>query len=375
MNLMRQLLVVLLLVMGIVAGGCLPIELSASNGRIMIPRQEGFCILDMKKEAATKVVYAPKSDEAAMGLFAPDGKQFLAISQTTGGGMGSAFKIEVVQVADAKGKTLSTVTNLTYARWSPDGKRISLTRLADQKSAALDKNMPELLLLDPTADKKSKLASDVGIIHRWFPDSKSVLALQIASKAKEADQYSGKLVKIDVATGKAEPLASVLGGKKVFLDLSPDGGRVLFTAIKAAKAGGKVPSKSDDKPRLHELDIKSGAVRAVRGNVAYAIYSPKGTKVLVGSQSEKGGTIELAVGDASLEKFQTVATDAAKGAGGTGGSSDIYPGWLDDDTVHYIALHTVFGTAARNYQLITVSADGKRRANLQPVIDSDLMGK
>ena len=375
MNRMRRILAVLILVTGFVAGGCLPIELSASNGKILIPRQEGFCILDMKKEAATRVVYAPKSDKPAMGLFAPDGKRFLAVSRTSGGGMGTAFKLEVVQIADAKPKALLTLTNLTYAQWSGDGKHVTLTRLAEQKSAALDQNMPELILVDAATGEKKKLASDVGIIHRWFPDSKSVLALQIASKAKEADQYSGKLVKIDVATGKAEPLASVLGGKKVFLDLSSDGGRVLFTAIKAAKAGEKVPSKSDDKPQLHELDIKSGAVRAAKGKVAYAIYSPKGTKVLVGSQSEKGGTIELAVGDASLEKLQTVATDAAKAAGGTGGSSDIYPGWLDDDTVHYIALHTVFGTAARNYKLITVSADGKKRANLQPVIDSDLMGK
>ncbi len=376
MNLMKQLLVVLLLVTGMVAGGCLPIELSASNGRILIPRQEGYCVLDMsKEEGATKVVYAPKSDKAAMGLFAPDGKSFLAISQTSGGGMGAAFKLEVVQIADAKAKTISKVSNLTYARWSPDGKSISVTRVADEKSAALDKSMPELLVFDAAAGEKKKLASDVGIIHRWFPDSKHVLALQIASKAKDKDQYSGKLVKIDVATGKAEPLASVLGGEKVFIDISPDGGKVLFTAIKAAKAGEKVPPESDDKPQLHELDIKSGAVRAVKEDVAYAIYSPKGTKVLVGAASEQDGTIKLAVGDAALKKFETVATDAAKGAGGTGGSNDIYPGWFDDDSVYYIAVRTVFGTSANNYHLTIVSADGKKRANLQPIIDAGLMEK
>lgn len=373
---MRRLLVVLMLVTGFVAGGCLPIELSASKERILIPRQEGFCILDMSKdEATTKVVYAPKSDKPALGLFAPDGKQFLAVSQTSGGGMGKAFKIEAVQIADGKAKALVTLTNLTYAQWSPDGKHVTLTHLSDQKSDALDKNMPELILVDTAAGKRSKLASDVGMIHRWFPDSKHVLALQIASKDKEEDQYSGKLVKIDISTGKAEPLASVLGGSKVFMDLSPDGGKVLFTAIKAAKVSEKVPSKSDDKAQLHELDIKSGAVRAVKGDVAYAIYSPKGTKVLVGAASEEGGTIELAVADASLKKFQTVATDAAKGAGGSGGSSDIYPGWFDDNSVHYIALRTVFGTAAKNYQLIFISADGKQSVNLQPVIDGGLMEK
>lgn len=289
---MRRLLVVLMLLTGFVAGGCLPIELSASKERILIPRQEGFCILDLKKdEATTRVAYAPKSDKPALGLFAPDGKKFLAISKTSGGGMGTAFKVEVVQVADGKPKTLVTVTNLTYAQWSPDGKYVTLTRLADQKSATVDKNMPELILVDTAAGEKKKLASDVGMIHRWFPDSKHVLTLQIASKDKQENQYSGKLVKLDISTGKAEPLASVLGGDKVFLDLSPDGGKVLFTAIKAGKVSEKVPSKSDDKAQLHELDIKSGAVRAVKGDVAYAIYSPKGTKVLMGAVSEKGGTI------------------------------------------------------------------------------------
>lgn len=371
---MRRLLVVLMLLTGFVAGGCLPIELSASRERILIPRQEGFCILDLKKdEATTKVVYAPKSDKPALGLFAPDGKGFLAVSKTEGGGMGTAFKIEVVQIADAKPKALVTLSNLTYAQWSPDGKHVSLTRLADQKSAATDKNMPELILVDTAAGKKSKLASDVGMIHRWFPDSKHVLTLQIASKAKDADQYSGKLVKLDISTGKAQPLASVLGGDKVFMDLSPDGGKVLFTAIKAGKVDEKVPAKSDDKAQLHELDIKSGAVRVVKENVAYAIYSPKGTKVLVGAASEEGGMIVLAVGDASLKKLQTVATDAAKGAGGSAGSSDIYPGWFDDDSIHYIAMRTVFGTAAKNYQLTIVTADDKQGANVQPVVDGGLM--
>lgn len=292
MNLMRQLLAVLMLLTGFVAGGCLPIELSASKERILIPRQEGFCVLELKKdEATTKVVYAPKSDKPALGLFAPDGKRFLAITETSGGGMGTAFKVEVVQIADGKAKALLTLTNLTYAQWSPDGKHVTLTRLGDKKSAAVGKNMPELILVDTAAGEKKKLASDVSLIHRWFPDSKHVLVLQISSKDKEKDQYLGKLVKIDISTGKAEPLASVLGGDKVFLDLSPDGGKVLFTAIKAAKVSEKVPSKSDDKPQLYELDIKSGAVRAVKGDVAYAIYSPKGTKVLMGAVSEKGGTI------------------------------------------------------------------------------------
>lgn len=354
---------------GLWLGGCLPIELSVSaDGKILIPRQEGFYCLDPVKGQA-KAMYVPESDKPAFAVFAPAGQSFLAISQTTGGGMGTSFAVEVVPAAGQKAKRLLTASNLTYARWSPDGKQIALTRLADGKVAPMDENMPELILVDPASGTRKKLASNVSTILRWFPDSKHVLTFQSTAKDKEKSQYSGQLVKLDVTSGKAAPLASVLGERKVFFDLSPDGTKALFTAIKAAKAGQKVPGKSDDDPQLYELTVADGTVRAVTKEAAYAIYSPKGTKVLVGSRSASDGKIKLSVGPASLAKTVTVADDAAKSAG-TGDARDIYPGWIDDDTVHYLALRAVYGTAGQNLQLRAVGADGKSGRNLQVAIDA-----
>ena len=48
----------------------------------------------------------------------------------------------------------------------------------------------------------------------------------------------------------------------------------------------------------------------------------------------------------------------------------VYPGWIDDDTVHFLASRPVYGTAGKNLTLITVGADGKGRKDLQTTIDS-----
>ena len=340
--------------------GCLPVELSVSgDGQVLIARQEGFCALDPGK-GTVKNLYVPKKGKPAFALYAPDSKSFLAIS--------SGFEVEVVSVG-GEARKLTSAGNLTYAQWSGDGKYISLTRIAGGKVAPMDENLPELLLVDVAKGGKKTLLANVGTIHRWFADAKGVLALQIHAKDKDTGQYSGKLVRVDVATGKAKPLALVLGGKKVFLAVSPDGKKALFTAIKAAKVGEKVPASSKDSPKLFELDIAAGSVREVMEDVAFAIYSPKGTKVLLGSKKESKGTIELSVADASLAKKTVVAEDAAKSVGSTD-SRDIYPGWIDENTVHYLGLRAVYGTEGKNVHLISVGADGKNPKDLQAAIDA-----
>ena len=350
-------------------GGCLPIELDVSpGGEVLIPRQEGFISFDPGK-GTVKNLYAPATNQPAFGVFSPDGQSILAISQTKGGGMGASFSVAVAP-AGGEAKTLFSASNLTYALWSPDGTYITATRIADAAKAPLEKQLPELTLAATADGTRKTLASNCSIIHRWFPDSKHVLTLQIASQDKESDQYTAALVKLDVTTGTATPLAAVLGEKNVFFDLSPDATKVLFTAIKAGKAGEKLPAKSDDDPQLYELDIASGAVRAIKSKVNYAIYSPKGTKVLIGTKADFGGGFTLQVGDAALKTFTPVAKDALESAGEAMNSVKIYPGWIDDNTIHYLASRPVYGTAGKNLALITVGADGKGRKDLQTAIDS-----
>lgn len=369
MNTTARISTILAIALVTVLGGCLPIELSVSpTGEVLIPRQEGFISFNPGKGTATKL-YAPATNQPAFGVFSPDGRSILAISQTKGGGMGASFSVAIAS-AGAEAKSLFSASNLTYALWSPDGKHVTVTRIADAAKAPLEKQLPELMLAGAADGARKTLASNCSIIHRWFPDSKHVLTLQIASQDKESDQYTAALVKLDVTTGTATPLAAVLGEKDVFFDLSPDATKVLFTAIKAAKVGEKLPAKSDDDPQLYELDVASGAVRAIKSKINYAIYSPKGTKVLIGTEVGFGGGFTLQVGDAALKTFTTVAKDALESAGDAMSSVKIYPGWIDDNTIHYLATRPVYGTAGKNLALITVGADGKGRKDLQTAIDS-----
>jgi dipeptidyl aminopeptidase/acylaminoacyl peptidase len=270
-------------------------------------------------------------------------------------------------------REIFSASNVTYTQWSPDGKAVAFTRVADGKVAPLEENMPELVLVNPKDGTSRKLLSNVSTIHRWMGDSKSILAIRVASKGKSNGHYAGKLVKVDVAGGDPKPLAALVGGNKMFFQLSPDGAKGLFTAVKAGKPDEDMDANAPGDAKLHELTIATGAIRAVELKASFAIYSPNGTKVLVGSDAEGGdGGLKLAVFDAGLAKGVTVATDAAKSAGEGPQSVDVYPGWLDEGNVLYLRLHAVYGKDARNFELISVDAQGVKRKNHQRVIENNL---
>jgi hypothetical protein len=361
------------LLLAFALAGCLPIELSVSpGGKILIPRQEGFVAFDPAKGTAA-VAPVAEGDSAAFALYSPDGKSMLCISKTTGGGMGTAFNVKVL-AGEAEPKGLLGATNLTYARWSPDGKSVTLTRLADAAAAPLKDQLPELILINLADGAKKTIASNVSIIHRWFPDSKAILTFHISAKEDKGDRYSGSLVRLNVETGKAEPLAAVLGPKQVFFDLSPDGKKAVFTAIQAGKPGAAATSKpaADAEARLYELDIATGEVRPAAARAVYALYSPKGTKVLVGVEGGSAG-VQLQVGKADLTDLHPIAEGVVKSVGEPTSSAEVYPTWLDDDTVLYLALHNVYGIAGKNLSLMSVAADGKNPRDLQPKLDAALV--
>ncbi|MDP6637590.1 MAG: hypothetical protein QGG42_22045 [Phycisphaerae bacterium] len=366
-----RVLAVLLIVSAVLICGCLPIELSVSTGgQVLIPRQEGFCSYD-PATGTVKKIYVPKSQKPAMGLFSPDDKSILTISQTSGGGMGSSFAVKVVNTADGKAKALLTASNVTYARWSPDSLKVAVTRVADKKKAPLKEQLPELILASPAMVGTKVIAGNVSKLVRWFPDSKSVLSFQISSKSDDTGLYTGQLVKIDMATSKAQPLAQVMGDQNVFFDLSPDGKSVLFTAAESAKIGGKLPAKpKDHETKLFKLDVASGAVSKVAEDVVYAIYSPKGTKVLLGQPGNNAVSLKVAGPD--LKTPKTIVTGAVKAAGSGPGNADVYPSWSGEDKILFLTMHAEFGTAGQNLHLVSIGADGTGRKDHQTAINAGL---
>lgn len=377
----RPYLVAVLLLTALL-GGCLPIELSVSpKGEVVIPRQEGFCVFDPAANTV-KVLPIEKPNQAAFAVFSPGGASVLGVAGGTG--MGAAMTVSVIPTSGGEGKKLLSSSNLTYARWSPDGKYISVTRVSDATNPAVNEQLPELLLLDISQGAQKALLNGVSTMHRWLPDSSGIVTLQIASKEKDKDRYVGKLVKLNVANGQTVPLASVVSEKKTFIDLSPDGKKALMIALDVTKADEKAPttgpSTSDsargETAKLFEVDITTGAVRLVTEDALYALYSPKGDKLLLGSREETEGSIRLSVADATGANPKVIATDAAKAAGsGMGDNPDIYPTWLNEDSVLYLRQRAVYGTSGKNLQLMMIGADGTGSKDLQPALDMALEKK
>jgi Tol biopolymer transport system component len=357
-----------------VLAGCLPVELSVSpDGGVLIPRTEGFVVFK-PADGSVKVWNQPAAGQAAFALYAPDGNSALIFVQVPGG-MGKSYK---VMLLDAAGKTkdLFTRNNITYAQWSPDGKYATITRAADQKVAPMEENLPELILINVAEGMTKSLASNVAGIHRWAPDSKNVVIFQIEGKIEKNSQYTGKLMLLNVADGKRNPIAGMVGERGAFFDVAPDGKSAMVTALKVDAADTKFTEKIEGGSKLFSLDLATGESKVVSEDAGYAIYSPKGTRVLIGSSSEKDGVITLSVSPADGSSQKQIADDAAKQTGGgMGDSSTIYPSWLDDDTVLYLSKYAVFGTNGTNLMLTGVKADGSGKTVYQGKIDNALIGK
>lgn len=348
----------------VLMAGCFPIELDVSrDGKILIPRQEGFFALDATTGKMEKVYNLPGGNPI-FALYSPSGTEMVAVTESDGKMMGKSHVFTLVTLSTGASRVLYSGSNTTYARWSPDGQYISASRVAQHKTPPLEENLPETTLIPIRGGAPKLLASNTSALHRWFPDSKALLIFQI--EKKENNVYHGTITALEIASGKGKPLASALGSQGVFFDLSPDGTTVLFTAKAAGPPGAKLKS---EKERLFELNIPKRTIRTVKERAKYAIWSPSGNWVLLGTD-EKNGILTLQVADRGFTQFRKIGSDAAsKVSEGIGFQTSIYPGWLGEETVFYLAKTAVYGTAGTNLELVMVGTDGRNRWRYQATID------
>jgi hypothetical protein len=377
MHIWRTLLCVLILT----SAGCLPIELSVSPGgeNVIIPREEGFFSFGLQNNRL-QLLFSPPEGDPAFGLYAPNGKNIVVVSQVGSGMMrGVGFKLNMLRLTgkDVDMHPLFDVSNLTYLRWRPDSAMLSMTRVADSKAQPFEENLPELLIYDLQAKIRKKVDHNVSILHRWFPDSKSILAVKLREK-NESDIYRAQLVQYDLPGENAQTniLAELICGKNMFFDLSPDGKRVLITALKAGDPGAilecpKGDSRRIPKTKLYELNLDTGNVTDMNRNARYAIYSPSGNRVLLGIIQDKA--IELEVADRTFETFTVIDNHVVSDVGETlGVSTAVYPVWVDNNRILYLVNRPVYGTAGINLQLMESTADGTKQRNLQHLIDAGI---
>jgi Tol biopolymer transport system component len=349
--------------------GCFPIELDVKDGKLLIAREEGYFVFDPAGGKAKKICGA-EDGKPVFARLSPDGKEVLTVFKSTKD-FGD-FRFVIRPIDGGKGRDVFKGPNCAYVRYSPDGKTLAIVRMSDKEDPELKNQVPELYLVPAKGGESKMLARKVGQYLRWFADSKRLLIFELQKKVD--NNYLGSLAVMDVASGKTTPLASLVVSQTFHFDLSPDNKKALFTALRADKAGVDLGKGKEYAMKLFELDIAKGTVRKTDKEATYAIYSPDGKQVLLGTppQGFSFDSLKLEVADADVTKSTVIAPNAAMpmtlGGGGT-----IFPGWVDDKTVFYFVSKAVYGTEGKSLNLTTVGIDGKGRKNLQPAIDTEVL--
>lgn len=364
-------LLLVLFVLSITAG-CFPVELDVSkDGKLLISRQEGFFTFDPASNKAKKIAEAGE-DQPVFARFSPNGKDVLLVSKTAAGY--NEFRFSIAPLAGGKSREVFLGKQAAYVLFSPAGDNLAIVQMSEKDDPEFKDKIPELYLVPTSGGAPKLLGKKLWVFYRWFSDSKRLLVLEVAKKHKDKSEYYGNLGILDVGTSKLTPLAAVAVGQEFHIDLSPDNKKALFTAIRAGKLGTDLTAGKEFGQKLFELDVASGAVRATDKEASYAIYSPNGKKVLMGTPPPgfnfTGSKLEIA--NADLTGPVAVAEDAYKPMT-MGGDGRTFPGWVDDKTVFFFVEKRVYGTSGKSVNLMTVGVDGKGRKNLQPVLEMEVM--
>jgi hypothetical protein len=346
--------------------GCFPIELDVRDGKVLIPREEGFFVFDPASGKAAKVA-GPGDGKPVFARYSPDGKEVLCVLK--GGGFND-FRFMINPIGGGQGREVYKAENTAYVLYSPDGANLGIIQMSQKEDPQFKDKVPEFYLLPVKGGPAKKLADRVGVFFRWFPDSKRALVFAL-EKRDEMGRYYGSLAILDVTSGKQTALAVAAVPQSFFFDLSPDGSKALFTAHATDKPGSDLSKTKEFGTKLFELDVNAGTTRKIAKDATYAIYSRDGKQVLLGTPPEgfSFDTLKLEVADAGLTKFTTVAPDAFKPMAMGGGAT--FPGWLDDKTIFYFVQRAVYGTEGKSVHLVTVGIDGKGRRDVQPLIDTE----
>jgi len=347
---------------------CFPVELDVNeNGQLLIVRQEGYFLFDPASGKVRRVRGAV-GGKPVYARFSPNGKEMLAVVEAKDGF--NEFQFYITPLDGGKERKIYRAQNTVFTRYSPDGKQLAIIRVAKEKKPPLEDAAPTIDIVDVKTGEKRSMGDNLGHLCHWFSNSRQLLVFKINGKT-ESDDFRGDLSVLDVTTKRLTPLTSLIGSNQMYFDLSPDDSKVLVTAKAAAKGGQPLDAPQSSDTRLFEIDVATRAIRRVRDEARYAIYSPDGKKVLVGGPVDgfSFDELKLEIADAALEKFFEVAGNAHMPMS-FGGEGVLFPGWAGNDGISYFVQRVVYGSGTKSVHLVMVGADGKNRRYVQPAIDA-----
>lgn len=368
---MRKLQILAVLALSLVAG-CFPIELDVRDGKVLIPREEGFFIYDTSTGKVEKIADNSRG-RPVFARYSPDGKEVLTVVKTKSG-FEDVFVFSIQPRSGGPSREVHKSANCAYAAFAPDGLKLAVIQSSEKEIPKFKSKMPELwvVALDGRTPAR-KLADYTGARCRWLPDSQKLITLQVDDKDVKDNSFVGHMISVGL-DGRATPIASAVTSQNMHFDVAPDGKKALVTAYAVGKTGEKpVKEKNVFAMKLYELDVATASWRKIDKQVHYALYSRDGRQVLLGAEPKgfEFAKVDVVIADAEFKSFTTVATGAANPMA-LAGEGKMYAGWLDDKSVFYFLEKAVYGTEAKSINLITSGIDGKGVKNVQPQIEFEV---
>jgi len=361
--------------------GCFPSTVSvAPDGRIALPRGDGIYLMDLASGRSSRLYEAEPGKEPSWVQWSPKGDEIMY-----------AVKNEVFLVSPDGTNLRSfhkTQSTMGLCLWSPDKSCISVAELGmmsteteesqekDSREEKVDpslkgEQLPCLTVLDVKTGKVRWQVQNTFFIHRWMPDSKSIIVYHILKKDKESGIYTGEIASLQLSDGKLRPMVSTMGFDS-WLDVSPSAESVYFTAHTASlsKEALKVPDKNAS-GRLFRLVMKGGKteLRDI-GTAAIFFTSPDSKRLLIARQTDEGTRLVVCDENGDKEKLitQNPAINTAEMSSGK-----ILPLWLNNDEIMFWRYVTVLAPDGKSLTAFIAKADGSKVTNVQWSIEQAII--
>jgi Tol biopolymer transport system component len=250
---------------------------------------------------------------------------------------------------------------MAWALWSPDGKYISVGEVATQAKGDLG-NLVAVKCIAVDTGKVTDILDDSVMIHDWMPDSKSIVAVVVKAKVGES-ALKGTLTQFTL-DGKSTPIAEIVAGKDLSVDVSADGRDVLVTASVAGKPGEALAEPEDaELNALFSCSIeKKEAAKLAAGPVSCAFFSPDDKRIVLARAGDKPS---LVVVDRDGKNEQTLATGILNQSEGFADSARFLPAWAGSDAVIFWKNRVVIGASGKAVTTMKATLDGKPATSLQ----------
>jgi len=267
-----------------------PTELSAKPSDLAVEELHRIYFLDTpskKLKDITDMFTSPPTITPPMQVadWSPDQKQFVFITYETGLGI---MDFDGTNRKDVSIPSLGEIPNIKHIKWSPNGKKLALTRGVVGIDQQLQNPGDALLVYDLESEKLTQLAdyeTNCFSSPVWSPTSQQIAAT-CSYILPYTESPAPDTIRIFSTENPGQPYERLLLSPCKDPSWSPDGKQLAFVCDKGADQAGLFIINSDGNG-IHEVklgDLENPAV------LKDPIWSPDGTQIIYVAGADSGHT-------------------------------------------------------------------------------------